>query len=174
MGKQKRETTFSAHAVIEHPRGTGRFVLIEETAPHKRGKFNIPGGNEDEEDLSSLPRTAARETKEETGAGVNPIDPNHGLDVVINDLIAVYPHEKRPKHRIAIFSGFVASGIMRPTSEHPIVDAYSIEEIDEFYRNDMLRHPRVHHAIHAYLGGLTVPINLLAPQQIRESAITEL
>jgi len=39
MGKQKRETTFSAHAVIEHPLGTRRFVLIEETATHKRGKL---------------------------------------------------------------------------------------------------------------------------------------
>ena len=65
MGKQKRETTFSAHAVIEHPLGTRRFVLIEETATHKRGKFNIPGGNEDFGDFTLI-RTAQRETKEET------------------------------------------------------------------------------------------------------------
>jgi ADP-ribose pyrophosphatase YjhB (NUDIX family) len=172
MGKQKRETTFSAHAVIEHPLGTRRFVLIEETATHKRGKFNIPGGNEDFGDFTLI-RTAQRETKEETG-GENSADPDDGLDIAVNGLIAIYPHEKRPRHRIAVFSGSVVGGMMIPTPEHPTVNAYSIEEIDEFYKNDLLRHPRVHHAIHAYLGDLAIPITLLAPQQIRESAVTEL
>jgi ADP-ribose pyrophosphatase YjhB (NUDIX family) len=172
MGKQKRETTFSAHAVIELPRGTGRFVLIEETAPHKKGLFNLPGGNEDVDDFTLL-RTATRETKEETG-GEHSNNPTHGLDIAIDGLIAVYPHEKRQRHRIAVFSGLVVSGTMNPTPEHPTVNAYSIEEIDEFYRNDMLRHPRVHHAIHAYLGDLAIPISLMAPQQIRESAVTDL
>jgi ADP-ribose pyrophosphatase YjhB (NUDIX family) len=174
MGKQKSETSFNGSAVIEHPRGTERFVLIEETAPHKRGLLNLPGGNEDFEDHTLL-GTAIRETKEETG-GANSTDPTHGLDIEIDGLIATYTHEKRPKHRIAVFSGFVleVSGVMNPTPEHPTVNAYSIEEIDEFYRNDLLRHPRVHHAIHAYLSGLAIPISLLAPQQIRESVVTEL
>jgi ADP-ribose pyrophosphatase YjhB (NUDIX family) len=170
MGKQRGEVIFSAYVLIDHPKGSGRFVLVEETSAHKRGKFNLPGGKEDPGDPNLL-STAGRETKEETG-GDN-ANPDDGLEVEIDGLVNVYPHDRKPNGRIVVFSGFVIAGAMSPTSEHPTVDAYPREEVVDLLAEDRLRHPRVLHAIDTYLGDLAIPISSLAPQQVREAAVVD-
>jgi ADP-ribose pyrophosphatase YjhB (NUDIX family) len=167
MGKQKkRETTFSASAVFDYPRNSGNVVLVQETAPHKKGLLTVPGGNEDEGD-NGLPYTAKRETKEETG-GIGATNPSHGLDIEVDGLISVYNHDTRPNHRVLIFSAFVLSGEMRPNPHHPIVNSYSPEVIEMLHAKDLLRDTHVYDAIHTFLGHSAIPIDLLDIGHIRE------
>ncbi|HUD05293.1 MAG TPA: NUDIX hydrolase [Candidatus Saccharimonadales bacterium] len=171
MGKQKGEKVrYSASTVIDFPQGTGRFVLVQETAPHKKGKLNLAGGTKDPGDRTLID-TAKREAKEETG-GIHSTIPDHGFDVVITGLIGVYAHEQHTSRLCVVFSAVAISGIMWASTEHPIVDAYTIEEVDEFHDMGRLRDERVHHAIHAYYKGIVLPIGELSTQILDSEVLT--
>lgn len=161
MRKQKSEQLIklSASAVIEYPVGSQKFVLVEETAPHKKGKINLPGGNKDPIDLT-LFDTAIREVKEETGGGdVNDpsYNPAFGLDVEVVGLVPTRPNKPKSNHISHFFAATAVGGLMRATAEHPVVDTYSIDEISTLLDDGLLRDRRVLDAVLAF--GLATPIS---------------
>ena len=132
--------------------------------------MNLPGGTKDLGDIN-LFNTARRETKEETG-GIDSLTSVHGLDVEICGLIGVYPHDQYPNRLCVVFEAIAVGGIMRASTEHPRVDAYPIEEVDEFRDMGVLRDKRVHDAIHRYSKGLVVPIGeLTLTTQLRDNEV---
>lgn len=125
----------------------GRFLLVRETKPSVAGQYNLPAGGIEEGE--TIFECAIREAKEETGLMVN-----------LEHLLGVYQRFKEDGWSIIIFVFFstVVDGEVRTTDEHPEVEFFSYEEIQELKKKGLLRSSYILPAIDAYYRGEKFPL----------------
>lgn len=113
--------------ILEYKDG---IILIQRGTPPFKNKWAITGGHVDEG--LSVPENAVKETKEETN-----------LDIKEKDLhlIGVYSRpgrDPRPKQRISITYYAKAKGKLNPGSDAKNVRVFSIKELKNLIKNNML------------------------------------
>lgn len=138
--------------VVEHPPESGKYVLVEETKPNKKGRKNLPGGGVDLKIVDGKPiwesvvKCAIRETKEESN-----------LRVSLIGYLGCYQYmqDGRIHHAFAAES---TSGKMKPSDKHPSVDTYTLEDIETLHYEGQLRSNRVLELVQQASAGIMLPM----------------
>lgn len=131
-------------AVIEHPPDSDKYVLVEETKPHKRGRLNLPGGGIDlnvrdgKPEWESIVKCPTREGREETG-----------LKIKLTGLLGLYEYRRDGQLHLA-FGATAVNGVMRESTKHPTVDAFPFDDVEAMHLNGRLRSDRVFELIEHY------------------------
>jgi 8-oxo-dGTP diphosphatase len=104
-----------------------RYLLVQEAQPKAYKLWNLPGGRCDEGE--TLPETAAREAKEETG-----------IDVELLSTEPVLTRINKNGHQLNSFIAKMIGGDVQP-QEGEILDVrwFSVSEIQELAKNNQLR-----------------------------------
>ena len=95
----------------------GKFLLVEEGKPGRKGLFNLPGGHVEAHE--TLFDAAIREAKEETGYSIE-------LTGVVGIYQAIYPHVNVSG---PVFSAKITGGSPAPTPEHPTLKWVTKDEL---------------------------------------------
>jgi 8-oxo-dGTP pyrophosphatase MutT (NUDIX family) len=154
------ETKVGCNNVIVNPDNPDFYLLIQETSPHKRGLFNLPGGSR--ESRESLIECAVREAEEETGLLTEPIG-----------LLGLYEYHKVNQLHVA-FASTVVVGEPTPSEEHPIVEYFSFEDITRFNSEGKLRSERVLDAIRRHRDGRIIGLEALSAFMFDDTPNTSL
>ena len=128
--------TLSCPVIVEYPPQSGEIVLVGE--PQKGFTLNFPGGGVDllkdrDQESETLVVAAEREAKEESG-----------LKVEIIGIVGL-SHVLRERKFHFTLAAIAIGGNLTPSSKHPIVRTFSLEQIEELSSSGNLRSPRVKH-----------------------------
>jgi ADP-ribose pyrophosphatase YjhB (NUDIX family) len=138
--------------VVEHPPESGKYVLIEETKPNKKGRKNLPGGGVDAEIVDDKPvwesvvKCAIRETKEESN-----------LKVRLMGYLGFFGYTQDGQLHHA-FAATSTGGKMKTSDKHPTVETYSLEEVEALHYDGQLRSDRVLSLINQSDCGIMLPM----------------
>jgi ADP-ribose pyrophosphatase YjhB (NUDIX family) len=141
----------SCSVIVEYPRGSGKIVLVGE--PEKGHSLNFPGGGVDllkyrVKQSETLVVAAEREAVEESG-----------LIVELGRIIGLN-HNTRERKMYHTIAATAIGGSLSPSIKHPIVRAFSLDQIIELNADHRLRSPRVEHWATEYFNPPTEPITL--------------
>lgn len=138
------ETTIGCVAAVEYGQDSDRYVLIEETKSHKKGRLNLPGGEIEILKKRSggfkaqegLLACVSREIEEESG-----LKPD---DVELRHFLGLFQYT-RDSHMHLAFGALATGGELGAENKkkHPHVEAYSYEDIEELHAAGHLRSDRV-------------------------------
>jgi ADP-ribose pyrophosphatase YjhB (NUDIX family) len=129
----------------------GRYLLVRESKPSARSRFNLPAGKLEVGETVS--EAAAREAKEETG-----------LDVEVEHLIGLYQCVRTTEDFAVVnfvFASRVVGGALTETVEHPVVRFFSRQEISELAEKGLIRGTHIEMAIDDHRAGQRLPADLV-------------
>jgi len=125
----------------------GKFLLVRESKPGREGMYNTPGGHV--EPYETLFESAIREVREESG-----------YEIELTGLLTVH-QTVLPHINVSgpVFAARVVGGSAQPTSDHPEVRWFSIEELRELEANNRLFTAYPVYAAELLLAGKVLPLD---------------
>jgi 8-oxo-dGTP pyrophosphatase MutT (NUDIX family) len=141
--------------VAESKRHPRHYLLLVETARHKKHMLNTPGGSVEKQDRGKGAGKPAffvcgvRELLEETGLRLDPEE---------SRLVAENEDPGQPNSRHRVIGGRVIDETVRTSKEHPYMGFFSVGQIEGFEEFGLLRSPRVLQAIKNYDNGMGVDL----------------
>lgn len=129
----------------------GKFLMVKETKERVKGKYNLPAGKLENDE--SLIEAAKREAREETGLEVEPVS-------LVNVGQKVYEGKDKTL-LIFTFHSKIKEGKLRTTREHPEVDYFSYEEIEDMDKKGLLRSVYIKPAVDDYREGKSIGLSSL-------------